>query len=180
MRETPLWTPSAAVSSYPNCAGHSPTPGRPPYRGRNPAEMGRAGGLVNIAAQMVNAGFAMTTETAAWPVDSEDKSGGPETSVTPRHWNAWMREDEGESDMARKSARLPKRFPVGSTYVVEARGSLQGMMLMHRYIRFPDGRRVELAARLVQGCKGHSAAKGKSRRRSDVRPGAQLETAAAR
>jgi hypothetical protein len=38
---------------------------------------------------------------------------------------------------------------VESTYVVEARGSVQGMTLMHRYVQFPDGRRVELAARLV-------------------------------
>jgi hypothetical protein len=52
----------------------------------------------------------------------------------------------------RRSARLPKRFPVGATYVVEARGSVQGMTLMHRYVRFPDGRRVELAARLVAAC----------------------------
>jgi hypothetical protein len=26
------------------------------------------------------------------------------------------------------------------------------MTLMHRYVRFPDGRRVELAARLVPAC----------------------------
>jgi hypothetical protein len=54
--------------------------------------------------------------------------------------------------MARRTARLPTRFPVGSTYVVEARGAVQGMTLMHRYVRFPDGRRVELAARLVPAC----------------------------
>jgi hypothetical protein len=54
--------------------------------------------------------------------------------------------------MARTSARLPKRFPSGTTYVVEARGSVQGMTLMHRYVRFPNGRRVDLAARLVQAC----------------------------
>ena len=52
--------------------------------------------------------------------------------------------------MARTSARLPKRFPAGTTYVVEARGSVQGMTLMHRYVQFPDGRRIDLAARLVQ------------------------------
>ena len=57
--------------------------------------------------------------------------------------------DQGESSMPQKSARLPTQFPIGSTYVVEARGSVQGMTLMHRYVRFPDGRRVELTARLV-------------------------------
>ena len=50
------------------------------------------------------------------------------------------------------SARLPDRFPVGSAYVVEARGSVKGMTLMHRYVQFPDGRQVELAARLVPTC----------------------------
>lgn len=54
--------------------------------------------------------------------------------------------------MSRSSARLPARFPVGSTYVVEARGSVKGMTLMHRYVRFPDGRRIELAARFVRMC----------------------------
>jgi hypothetical protein len=54
--------------------------------------------------------------------------------------------------MARRSTRLPTRFPPGSAYVVEARGSVQGMTLMHRYVRFPDGRRVELTARLVPAC----------------------------
>jgi hypothetical protein len=65
------------------------------------------------------------------------------------HWTPKGMSDQGESSMAQKSARLPTRFPIGSTYVVEARGSVQGMTLMHRYVRFPDGRRVELTARLV-------------------------------
>ena len=54
--------------------------------------------------------------------------------------------------MARKSARLPKRFPAGTTYVVQARGSVQGMTLVDRYVRLPDGRQVDLAARFVQVC----------------------------
>ncbi|MPZ59471.1 MAG: hypothetical protein GEU91_23925 [Rhizobiales bacterium] len=66
--------------------------------------------------------------------------------------------------MARTSARLPKRFPVGSTYVVEARGSVKGMTLMHRYVQLPDGRRVELAARLVSICAASGATAVKSRR----------------
>jgi hypothetical protein len=68
--------------------------------------------------------------------------------------------------MARTSGRLPKRFPPGSTYVVEARGSVKGMTLMHRYVRFPDGRRVDLAARLVQTCpeSGVTAVKPKAGR----------------
>jgi hypothetical protein len=71
--------------------------------------------------------------------------------------------------MARTSARLPKRFPVGSTYVVEARGSVQGMTLMHRYVQFPNGRRVDLAARLVQSC-APAAGTAKTRRSPVRRP----------
>jgi hypothetical protein len=52
----------------------------------------------------------------------------------------------------RSPARLPEEFPVGSTYVVEARGSVQGLTLMHRYVRLPDGRRIELAARFIHPC----------------------------
>jgi hypothetical protein len=72
--------------------------------------------------------------------------------------------------MARRSARLPKRFPVGSTYVVEARGSVQGMTLMHRYVQFPDGRRMELAARLVPTATP-AATTVKAKRRSAPRSG---------
>ena len=64
--------------------------------------------------------------------------------------------------VARRPARLPKRFPVGSTYVVEARGSVKGMTLMHRYVQFPDGRRVELAARLVKSAPTLVGAKRRS------------------
>jgi len=79
--------------------------------------------------------------------------------------------------MARNAARLPNRFPLGSTYVVEARGSVQGMILMHRYVRFPDGRRVELAARLVPACPVSGVAK---RARPAARPGAPPALAAVR
>jgi hypothetical protein len=54
--------------------------------------------------------------------------------------------------MARTPARLPKRLPPGSIYVVEARGRVQGMILMHRYVQLPDGRRIELVARFVRPC----------------------------
>ncbi len=59
--------------------------------------------------------------------------------------------------MARRSGRLPTRIPVGSVYVVEAHGSVQGMALIHRYVRFPDGRKVELTARLVSSAPGSRA-----------------------
>jgi hypothetical protein len=78
--------------------------------------------------------------------------------------------DQGESSMAQKSARLPTRFPIGTTYVVEARGSVQGMTLMHRYVRFPDGRRVELTARLVPASPTYSAITVKLNKRPATRP----------
>ena len=56
--------------------------------------------------------------------------------------------------MTRKNSGLPKRFPPGTSYVLERRGSMKGMMLVHRYVRFPNGRQVELAARLVPTCGG--------------------------
>ena len=39
--------------------------------------------------------------------------------------------------MARRFAHMPKRFPAGTSYVVEAHSSVQGMT-MHRHVRFPD------------------------------------------
>jgi hypothetical protein len=42
----------------------------------------------------------------------------------------------------RSSARTPLRFPVGSKYILEARGPF-----VRRYIEFPNGRRVQLATR---------------------------------
>jgi hypothetical protein len=41
--------------------------------------------------------------------------------------------------------RLPRRFPVGTRYVVEGRGGGEGRLRIHlRYLEFPDGRHVDL------------------------------------
>ena len=48
----------------------------------------------------------------------------------------------------RRTTRLPERFPEDTKYVIEARGSS-----VHRYIEFPDGRRMELAARKALTCR---------------------------
>jgi hypothetical protein len=54
--------------------------------------------------------------------------------------------------MARQSARLPQRFPAGTTYVVEGRADREGdFQVSARYLLFPDGRRLALAARTVVG-----------------------------
>lgn len=47
----------------------------------------------------------------------------------------------------RKSNRLPTRFPEGSKYVLESRGGV-----VHRFVEFPDGRRVTLKQRKAIAC----------------------------
>jgi hypothetical protein len=49
--------------------------------------------------------------------------------------------------MARTSHQLPKRFPVGTKYVVESRGSV-----VRRYVEFPDGRKITLPTRQAVAC----------------------------
>jgi hypothetical protein len=45
-----------------------------------------------------------------------------------------------------QSARLPKRFPVGTTYVIEGRGGGEGhLRVFSRYVVLPDGRRIDLS-----------------------------------
>jgi len=46
-----------------------------------------------------------------------------------------------------RQTRLPARFPANTKYVLEARGPL-----VHRFIEFPDGRRVELKPRKAATC----------------------------
>ncbi len=44
-----------------------------------------------------------------------------------------------------KSNRLPKRFPVGTTYVVEGRGGEHGdLRVFSRYVVLPGGQRINL------------------------------------
>ena len=54
--------------------------------------------------------------------------------------------------MSLKSARLPSRLPIGSKYILESRGTMKGSMLVNRFVELPDGRRIELVARLVPTC----------------------------
>jgi hypothetical protein len=58
--------------------------------------------------------------------------------------------------------RLPRRFPVGTRYVIEGRGGDRGRLRIHlRYLEFPDGRHVDLPADLAD--------RTRSRRRSPRR-----------
>jgi hypothetical protein len=47
----------------------------------------------------------------------------------------------------RKTRRLPSRFPVGTKYVLESRGGQ-----VHRYVEYPDGRRLALSTREAVTC----------------------------
>jgi hypothetical protein len=58
---------------------------------------------------------------------------------------------EGVMPQSLKSNRLPKSFPVGTTYVVEGQGGEHGQLLVSsRYVVLPGGQRIEIAGQ------GHS------------------------
>jgi len=61
-----------------------------------------------------------------------------------------------------KLNRLPERFPVGTTYVVEGQGGEHGQLLVSsRYVVLPGGQRIEIAA----DCgKSSLCSRGRSRR----------------
>jgi hypothetical protein len=47
----------------------------------------------------------------------------------------------------KQQSRLPKRFPVGTTYVVEGRGGEDGhLRVFSRYVVLPNGERINLEA----------------------------------
>lgn len=45
------------------------------------------------------------------------------------------------------SSRTPRRYPVGTKYVLEGRGPF-----VRRYVEFPNGRRIKLATRKALPC----------------------------
>jgi len=48
--------------------------------------------------------------------------------------------------VSRQPGRLPKRFPVGTTYVIEGRGGGDGrLQVVSRYVVLPGGRRIYVA-----------------------------------
>src|SRR4029077_8829906 len=47
----------------------------------------------------------------------------------------------------RRSPRLPKRFPVGTKYILESYGGF-----VRRYVEYPSGRRIELETRKALSC----------------------------
>jgi hypothetical protein len=68
--------------------------------------------------------------------------------------------------------RLPKRFPVGTTYVVEAHGSMDGnTQVFSRYVVLPGGRRINITAE-----SGGSASARARRPRSRAQKGMELRS----
>lgn len=50
--------------------------------------------------------------------------------------------------MGAQPNRLPRRFPVGTKYVIEGQGGGEGRLrVSSRYIEFPDGRHLRLQIR---------------------------------
>ena len=62
--------------------------------------------------------------------------------------------------------RLPKRFPVGTRYVVEACRDIPGhLRVQSRYLEFPDGRHVELPPSPGSPLHRRQAGAGRSRKK---------------
>jgi hypothetical protein len=63
--------------------------------------------------------------------------------------------------MGGEVSRLPRRFPVGTRYVIEGRAG----RICLRYLEFPDGRKVDLPADLAARTKARSvSARGRGSR----------------
>jgi hypothetical protein len=77
--------------------------------------------------------------------------------------------------LSRNASRLPKRFPVGTTYVVEGRGGEDGnLRVFSRYVVLPDGRRINL------GADSASAAASRARRPRSRQSGGKIRATAAK
>jgi hypothetical protein len=81
--------------------------------------------------------------------------------------------------MARKSIRLPKRFPVGTKYVIEGTSNAEGALeVSRRYVLLPNGRKVDLLAEAGGQRKTGSSILPKSVR--DLQSRSRAQRAAAR
>lgn len=71
-----------------------------------------------------------------------------------------------------KPNRLPKRFPVGTTYVVEGSGGEHGeLRVFSRYVVLPGGQRINLADDFGGNFAGPASPRGRSHRRATSRNG---------
>jgi hypothetical protein len=85
----------------------------------------------------------------------------------------------------RQPSRLPKRFPVGTTYVVEGRGGEDGhLRVFSRYVVLPGGQRINVtsdfggpASPRARG-RSRSHGKGRPQKRSEARSGSAKKISA--
>jgi hypothetical protein len=71
-----------------------------------------------------------------------------------------------------RSGRLPKRFPVGTTYVVEGRGGEEGHpQVFSRYLVLPGGRRINLSRDFGGPASIRARAGGRLRNRAESQAG---------
>ena len=69
-----------------------------------------------------------------------------------------------QSSANRKRSHLPKRFPVGTTYVVEGHGGENGQLRVYsRYVVLPGGERINLAADLAGAVSQYRRSRGQRR-----------------
>jgi hypothetical protein len=72
---------------------------------------------------------------------------------------------------SRKPARLPKRFPVGTTYVVEGCGGEDGhLQVFSRYVVLPGGEKINLGADFA-GPASPRASRSRNRGENQVQSG---------
>jgi hypothetical protein len=70
------------------------------------------------------------------------------------------------------SGRLPKRFPVGTTYVVEGPGGEEGhLQVFSRYVVLPGGRRINLSGDFWGPASTRARAGGRLRNRAESQAG---------
>jgi hypothetical protein len=69
------------------------------------------------------------------------------------------------SRSASRVSRLPSRFPVGTRYVIEARGG----RIHLRYLEFPDGRHIELPSDLASRASSRAGRARSVRQKAAVR-----------
>jgi hypothetical protein len=76
--------------------------------------------------------------------------------------------------MARKSSRLPSRFPVGTKFVIEGRRAGEGeVQVFKRYIEFPDGTFLRLPTRLNKSRPAPATRPARRSRSVAAKPGPQ-------
>jgi hypothetical protein len=72
----------------------------------------------------------------------------------------------------RQPSRLPKRFPVGTTYVVEGRSGEDGhLRVFSRYVVLPGGQRINVAGDFGGPAKPACRSRGRTRRQQSPRTG---------